>query len=126
MDGMRGAGMEKGPDNPVAPALRSPMVNPLEETHELGRRIAAARIYAGWSVGELAKRMHVAADEVRRWEAGLGQGEFIDQRRGLAERIAATTGAPPGLLGLRDDDALTRRVDELEADLALIRVRLGI
>lgn len=99
-------------------------MNPLENPHELGRRIAAARIYAGWSIGELGKRLHVEADEIRRWEAGLGQGEFIDQRRRLAERIADTTGAPPPLLGLRDNDALTRRVEELEAELATIRERL--
>ena len=98
-------------------------MNPLENPVELGHLIGAARAYANWDIDELAERLEVEADQVRRWEAGLGTGDWIDVRRRLAERIAEVTGAPRTLLGLHNEDDLTRRIIALETEMADLRER---
>lgn len=46
--------------------------------------------------------MGADAGQVRRWEAGRGLGDSIEERRELAEAIAEATDAPRSFLGLPD------------------------
>lgn len=93
-------------------------MNPLDDPVELGRRIRAARGYAGLSEKALAEWMDASVAEVRDWEAGLSLGETREDRQELAQLVREGTRCPRSWLGLGADSALEERVANLEEQVA--------
>jgi len=102
-------------------------VEPLKDPKEFGRRVQAARGYAGMKKTEFAKLMETSVPTVTRWENGEkgSIGTAIVLRQQLAERIQRATKCPPGFFGL--DEAATERleVDRLD-ELARQTTRLTL
>jgi transcriptional regulator with XRE-family HTH domain len=76
----------------------------LDDPQELGRRIGAARGYAGGTIEAFAGQIGVSEPTLRAYERGkLGDyGGSRELRRALAQKVRDASQAPPELLGLSE------------------------
>lgn len=96
----------------------------------LSARIKAARGAAGMTLAEFAKAAGMGRSTLIRTEAGRrpdeGELRAIARVSGLPYEFFVITDLEAALGGSPDDDeALSRRVERLERDVAEIRRRLG-
>lgn len=92
-------------------------MNPLEDPVELGRRIQAARGYAGMKRPAFWEAMGSSEATVIRWEKGneASLGRTLEERRQLAERIQRVTGCPAEWLGLEEaEPSIEERLSRVE------------
>ena len=99
-------------------------VTALKDAQEFGRRVAAARSYAGMKRPAFAKVMGRSVPTITRWEDGAkgSIGASIEQRRQLAQRIVEVTGCPPEWFDLSEPepgevDRLRDEMDEMKTEL---------
>lgn len=99
----------------------------VDDPVEFGKRVSAARSYAGLSQPEFAKRMGYkeARSTTERWERGdLGKRRNNPEgRREVAHRIIEKTGCPPSFFGFSEPAEgadLQERLDELDERLWLL------
>lgn len=104
----------------------------LHDPEEFGKRVSAAKAYAGFKKPAFAKAVGVSVPTVTRWEEGaIGSiGATVPARQALAQRIIAATGCPPewfdlvGAGGVAPD--VSERIEELAGQVeTLRRVALG-
>jgi transcriptional regulator with XRE-family HTH domain len=88
----------------------------MDDPQEFGRRVSAARSYAGWSQPEFAEKMGYkkARSTTERWERGdLGKRRNNpDGRSDTATKVIAVTGCPPAFFDLSEPEPAA--VDQLK------------
>lgn len=108
-----------------------------EQMAEVGRRLRAARVYAGLTAKALGEKLGSSEPTVKRWESGRPgeRNRAVMKVRQMAFRIAFETQLPwPILDGLRFGDEAedpdqpgesTEAIDALRVQLGDIEDRLG-
>jgi transcriptional regulator with XRE-family HTH domain len=105
-------------------------VDLLKDPEELGKRLRAARGYAGWSRPEMAAEMGISESTVRRREEGdIGAlGGKPAKRQTTVDAVLEVTGAPTVLFEVKAsapaDSSTERRLAEVERQLAALRALL--
>lgn len=87
-----------------------------DEPKELGRRISAARAYAGLGMDDLADRLGISTPTLRRWVNGEERslGTTTQERRLKAELVREVTGCPTSFF---DESTSVPNPDRLSADV---------
>ncbi len=87
-----------------------------DDPKELGRRIAAARAYAGLSMDDLADRLGISTPTLRRWTNGEARslGSTTQERRLKVDLVREVTGCPTSFF---DESTSTPNPDQLSADV---------
>lgn len=100
----------------------------LGDRKEVGRRIAAARGYAGLGLGALAKELGISEPTLRSYEEGSlgGYARTRETRQALLEEVRGITEAPPQILGLAEGEADIRsRLERVEEILGVLAATKG-
>lgn len=103
----------------------------IDDAAEVGRRIAAARGYAGGTIESFAARLGISAPTLRSYERGeLGNyAGSSAKRRALLDHVREVAGVPPEVVGLSEPGEavaaeILRRLESLELALPALRSEL--
>jgi transcriptional regulator with XRE-family HTH domain len=94
-----------------------------DDPDELGRRVAAARAYLREDQATFGKRIGRSDKTLGKIERGelASVGPRPQDRRQLAELVAAIDGVPAELFGLEEGGEVSERIEGLAQELAALR-----
>lgn len=91
----------------------------LRDSHEVGKRVAAARGYALMQRPGFAKAMEIGVTTLRNIETGEN-GPSVRKRLALLEQAQRASGCPPEIVGLSGSAS----APDLRAELATLHARI--